>query len=136
MSSYIRKDLRQLVAQRANYCCEYCLLPDVNYYYRHEPDHILASQHGGKTSAENLAFTCFSCNRFKGPNLTSIDAETGIIIPLFNPRTQVWSEHFSLDGPTIHPLTAESRVTASLLRLNDHDRVEERRMLIVRGLYG
>jgi hypothetical protein len=32
----------------------------------------------------------------KGPNLTAIDPRTQRIVPLFNPRTQDWVEHFML----------------------------------------
>jgi len=39
----------------------------------HQPDHIIARQHGGQTTADNLAFACIHCNRHKGPNIASID---------------------------------------------------------------
>lgn len=43
---------------------------------------------------------------------------TGELVPLFNPRTQHWHEHFELepDG-TICPLTAIGRATERLLKL-------------------
>lgn len=45
---------------------------------------------------------------------------------VFNPRTDVWSDHFEWDGPIIQPLTPEGRVTVKILRLNDPERVAER----------
>ena len=53
------------------------------------------------------------------------DPLTGILVPLFNPRTQVWTAHFTWDGATICPLTPEGRVTVKILRVNDVDRVIE-----------
>jgi hypothetical protein len=63
----------------------------------HEPDHIIARKHGGETVIENLAWSCFLCNRFKGSDLSSIDPTTGDVERLFNPRTQVSSDHFEMN---------------------------------------
>lgn len=52
-------------------------MPDTETLVTHEPDHIIAVQHGGDTSLSNLAYTCHQCNRYKGPNLASIDPDTG-----------------------------------------------------------
>ena len=43
----------------------------------HQPDHIVAVQHGGETVSENLALACCDCNLLKGPNLASVDPVTG-----------------------------------------------------------
>jgi HNH endonuclease len=130
MSSDISNDLRQLVALRAEYNCEYCRLPQLFSLHKHEPDHILPRQHGGETEAENLALACFRCNRYKGPNVGSFDPLTGVLVPFFNPRTQNWKEHFSFDVAMIAPLTAEARVTVKILRLNDSERLDERQKLM------
>jgi hypothetical protein len=37
---------------------------------------------------------------------------------LFNPRTQVWAEHFRWEGPRIVPLTATGRATVETLAMN------------------
>ncbi len=119
--------LRRLVRQRAGAHCEYCLLPEELAFQEHEPDHIVAVQHDGKTEASNLALACFLCNRHKGPNIGSFDPSTGKLTSFFNPRKDIWSEHFEWDGPIIRPLTPEGRVTVKIFRFNDPDRVEERR---------
>lgn len=100
----------------------------------HEPDHIRARQHGGRTTFENLALACYLCNRLKGPNVASFDPLTGQLTLLFNPRTQLWHEHFVWEDAVIQPLTAEGRVTVNLLRLNDEDRLPERQDLLDAGL--
>ena len=100
-----------------------------------EPDHIIPRQHGGQTGTDNLALACVRCNRYKGPNVGSFDSETGELVPFFNPRTQVWAEHFQLEGGAIRPVTAQARVTVKLFRLNDPDRGIERQGLIAARLY-
>lgn len=74
------------------------------------------------------------CNKRKGPNIASIDPDTGMVVPLYNPRKQKWQEHFQLryDG-TIIGLTPEGRATASLLEFNSSERVQERRGLMELG---
>ncbi len=130
MSEYISASLRQLVAERAIYRCEYCLIPESEVLIPHEPDHIIAKQHDGETELENLAFACMHCNRQKGPNIASIDPYSGQVTPLFNPRTQIWAEHFLLEYAYIQPLTSVGRVTVRLLKLNHPDRIRVRQALI------
>lgn len=130
MSEYIPTALRQFVAERAEYRCEYCLIRESEVLLPHEPDHIIANQHGGETSSENLALACMHCNRQKGANIASIDPESGQLTPLFNPRTQIWVDNFVLEGAHIQPLTSIGRVTVSLLKLNHPDRLRVRRALI------
>ena len=130
MSSDLSVSLRQLVEERANSRCEYCLLPQWVSLHKHEPDHIVPRQHGGKTEANNLALSCMRCNRYKGSNVGSFDPQTGKLVPFFHPRTQKWTDHFRLEGEIIRPLTAEARVIVKILRLNDEERVAERQRLI------
>src|SRR5258705_13210634 len=110
--------LRQQVRERAGQRCEYCLLAEVQAFFPHEPDHIIAQKHGGESTLENLAFACFDCNRFKGSDIASFDPVTSELVPLFNPRRQRWHEHFGIEGGRIIPLTPAGRVTESILRLN------------------
>jgi hypothetical protein len=134
-NSYISEALRQTVAERAGHRCEYCLVQESDVLLSHQPDHIIARQHGGESTPENLAFACVHCNRNKGANIASIDPVSGELIPLFNPRLQVWAEHFSLEGAYIQPLTSVGRVTVRILKLNYSDRVRVRQTLIEIGRY-
>lgn len=128
-------ELRRFVFERAEERCEYCLLPQWVSLHKHEPDHIIPRQHGGRTQADNLALACFRCNRYKGPNLGSIDSLSGELVGFYNPRRHVWQEHFELVAGEIQPRTPEARVTIAIFRLNDDDRVAERRALIAAGIY-
>lgn len=127
--------LRKQVRQRAGLRCEYCLLAEVDAFFPHEPDHIIAVKHGGETTEDNLALSCFDCNRFKGSDVSSIDPVTGQLTPLFNPRSQIWSDHFKLDDSRIAGVTAVGRVTECLLKLNLAERVEVRETLEKSGRY-
>lgn len=135
MSERVSKTLRAQVRERAGGCCEYCGMPDDVTLVAHEPDHIIAVQHGGATSLDNLAYTCHQCNRHKGPNLASVDPDTGERVFLFHPRIDHWHDHFRLDGPRIAALTAAGRATVALLRFNDPRRVVAREALMQQGHY-
>ena len=128
-SKYIPAALRREVRERAKSRCEYCLLAEEHAFFSHEPDHIIAEKHGGKTTGQNLALACFDCNRFKGSDIASVDPASDNLVPLFNPRTQVWNEHFAIEGGRIIPLTSVGRVTARLLKFNLPERIEVRETL-------
>lgn len=125
--TYISAALRREVIKRAGNHCEYCLLSAEVAFYPHEVDHVIAEKHGGANDINNLAFACWRCNRHKGSDLTSFDPQTQQLSPLFNPRTQIWSEHFTYEGERIIGLTPEGRTTIRLLQLNSDARLTERR---------
>lgn len=133
MSDKLSATLRELVRSRSETRCEYCLIAEDDVFLPHEPDHIIAIKHGGLTEPENLAWSCFLCNRFKGSDLASVDPVTGEIARLFDPRRQNWNDHFQLAQGRIEGRTPEGRTTARLLRFNLPDTVATRRRLIASG---
>lgn len=124
--------LRREVASRARRRCEYCLIHEDDSGFRHEVDHIVSRKHGGESLMGNHA--CSVCNRLKGSDLGAV-SPAGELTRLFNPRLQVWSDHFRLERAVIQPLTVEGDVTVRLLRLNHFERVLERRLLQQLGRY-
>src|SRR6266446_7235552 len=130
MSEQVPAVLRSFVRRRANRRCEYCLLHDTDASVPHEPDHIIARKHRGRTAAENLAWACAACNGQKGTDIASIDSETEELVRLFHPRREDWPSHFRLEGAVIMPLTAVGRVTEFLLQFNRFDRLASRRWLL------
>ncbi len=126
---------RAAVRERAGNRCEYCLMPEAGAFFLHEPDHVIATQHGGESNLENLALACIQCNRLKGPNVASVDLETKRIVRLFNPRTDAWGDHFRPQSGHIIPMTEIARATAALLNFDDPDRVEARHNLWRAGRY-
>ena len=133
--TYIPEAVRREVADRAQNRCEYCLLDQRDALYKHEVDHIIPEKHRGQTVLDNLCLARLECNRYKGSNFGSFDPETGQVALLFNPRRQIWREHFRLDAARIIPLSPEGRVTVFILNVNDELRVRERWALIRAGTY-
>ena len=126
--------LRTLLRERANAVCEYCLLPEIYDRLPFQPDHIIAEKHGGLAEASNLAWSCYDCNIYKGPNIAGVDEETGGIVQLFHPRQDVWREHFVWQGVELHGLNPIGRATIAVLRINLPRRVELRYALQQEGL--
>lgn len=122
------------VRNRADNRCEYCRLRQ-----RHEEEnpfhveHIIAQQHGGTDDQGNLALACSWCNVIKGPNLASIDPDSGELTRLYHPRKDRWADHFRRDGAFILGLTDVGRATAWLLRFNDSDNLAQRYLLLELG---
>jgi len=133
--TFVPATLRRQVIARAGNCCEYCLLNADDAWFPHEPDHIMSEKHGGPTTSENLALSCFDCNRYKGSDIASRDPETNELVPLFDPRRDQWADHFVIEGGTILALTPIARATARLLRLNLPERTEVRETLRRSGRY-
>lgn len=127
--------LREQVRQRAYDCCEYCQLPQLCTTLPHEVDHIRSQKHQGPTTLDNLCWACARCNEFKGSDVASYDSLTGELVPLFNPRTDAWKEHFEWRGPNLLGSTEIGRVTVQLLRIDLEERVNHRRLLILAGLF-
>ena len=135
MPENISQALRREVAARAGARGEYGRLPEWALLAGCEVDHVISRQHGVVTEASNLALSCARCNRAKGTDIGSIIAETGQFSRLFNPRTDRWENHFALEGRRLAGKTAMGRVTITLLRLNDDERVVEREWMQSLGEY-
>ena len=133
--TYIRPKLRRLVIERANNCCEYCLISQENNFLPFEIDHIVAEKHSGDSESDNLCWSCSTCNGFKGSDIASYDRLTKQLTPLYNPRIESWHAHLKLDGAEIVPRTAVGRVTVAILKLNNSERLLDRRGLLQLRVY-
>lgn len=125
--SSLPQALEQLIVADAGHRCGYCLLDERLTGIPLSIEHILPESRGGTTTRENLWRSCRPCNEFKGIQVEALDTETAELVPLFNPRTNQWKEHFdwSSDGTLIIGLTAIGRATIGALHMN--------RLLIVRA---
>jgi hypothetical protein len=127
-------ELREVVARRAGYRCEYCHIPQsLVPFHTFHVEHVIAKQHGGGDEPANLCLACDRCNAYKGTNLSSVDPETGQIVDLFHPRRDAWHDHFMLRGAEIVALTSTGRAAVRLLQMNDDRRVALRAELITYG---
>jgi hypothetical protein len=98
-------------------------------------DHIIPQAAGGLTTEENLWLACRRCNEFKGGQTHAYDSQTGEWITLFNPRLQLWAEHFawSEDGTEILGKTPCGRATVVALQMNNSEIVVARRLWVSAG---
>jgi hypothetical protein len=135
MAEQISPALRGEVASRAGFCCEYCLMPEVELFAGCEVDHIISRKHQGESNPANLALSCERCNRAKGTDVGSVVGSERKFVRLFNPRTDVWRDHFRLEQGLIQSRTEIGEATVRLLRLNAPDRVLQRKALQEIGAY-
>ncbi len=135
MGSYISAELRRAVAERADYLCEYCLIHEEDTVFGCQVDHIISEKHNGETSIDNLAYACTCCNRSKGSDIGSIAQDKRTYTRFFNPRLDLWRQHFRLDGIRIVVLSDVGEVTARILGINNADRLLEREALYAVGRY-
>jgi 5-methylcytosine-specific restriction endonuclease McrA len=92
--SDIPATLRDEVTLRARDRCEYCGLSQAGQEATFHIDHVVPRAAGGATMSANLALACVSCSLRKWARQTAPDPDTAEDAALFNPRTQVWTEHF------------------------------------------
>jgi hypothetical protein len=112
--------LRERVADQARHRCGYCLTSEAVVGIAMEVDHLVPEARGGPTVEANLWLACPGCNAAKGDRMTALDPTTGETVPLFDPRRDHWSEHFTWteDGDTILGRTPVGRATVLALRMN------------------
>jgi hypothetical protein len=84
---------------------------------------------------ENLALSCHGCNLFKSDKTDFFDATSGKNVRLFNPRRDLWTDHFSWtsDFAEIVGLTAIGRATIKALKLNRSGLINQRRIFHKQG---
>lgn len=116
--SDISPSLRAAVETRANHRCEYCKLSQLGQEATYHVDHVIPRSAGGGSEFDNLALACVSCSLRKWANQSAEDPDTGEVVPLFNPRTQLWQQHFDWHGELVVPLTSVARATIQALHLN------------------
>ena len=98
-------------------------------------DHIRPQKHAGPTTLMNLCVACLPCNAYKSSDVAGYDPTTDTLQRLFNPRQDVWTEHFEWEGPVLRGKTPIGRTTIEVLRINQADRVEHRSLLIDAGVF-
>lgn len=113
--------LRLFVRARAQSLCEYCHSSEEASAALFAMDHILPRSLGGADHLANLALACQRCNGYRDNFTTAVDPQTQAMVPLFNPRTQSWAEHFvwTADGLRILGISPVGRATCHRLDYND-----------------
>lgn len=131
-----RSRLRARVETRALGRCEYCHAPQAVCGYRFHLEHVLPVALGGSDGEENRALSCAPCNLAKANRVAAADPLTGSMVPLYDPRTQDWHEHFHWadDGRTLNAATATGRATVATLEMNSVLRGDARQLWFAVGL--
>lgn len=133
MPRKISADIRRQVLERANYRCEYCLVWQDDFYDYFQIDHIRSVKHGGFATLENLAFSCPDCNLHKGSDLGTYLGNDTIFTRFFNPRTDIWNDHFEFFEGALYPKTPIAEATIKIFQLNDPDRIILRQEVALDG---
>ncbi|MEN9612135.1 MAG: hypothetical protein RLZZ628_2949 [Bacteroidota bacterium] len=133
----MKESIKQTVQQRAQFCCEYCLAQANISADSFVMEHILPVAKGGSNHLDNLAYSCQRCNNHKFTATHALDEVTGTTAPLYNPRDEVWENHFewSDDFTEILGKSPTGRATVNRLKLNRVNLVNLRRILVKLGLH-
>jgi hypothetical protein len=85
-----------------------------------EIKHVMPQALGGPTRRDDLWVACRQCNVVKSDRIEATDPETGVVVPLFNPRQQAWAAHCAgiEQGARIVGQTPTGRATVAALELN------------------
>ena len=127
--------LREEIAARAGYRCEYCRSPQYIGTHRFSVEHIVPRSRGGTDAPDNLALACQGCNNFKYVKVAALDPETGDAVALFHPRQNRWSDHFAWSEDFLDAvgITAMGRASIAALQINREEVRRFRRVLIPEG---
>jgi len=113
------------IREAARYRCGYCLSQQQYVMAKLLIDHIIpraafAANDPQMHAEENLWLACNICNLHKSDKTHESDPVTGERVRLFNPRTQVWGDHFqwSEDGRRVIGRTPTGRATVIALKLD------------------
>lgn len=129
--------VKKFVQRRANGYCEYCLSPVEFSPGPFAAEHIIPSVKEGSDDLDNLAFSCQGCNGHKFTAIAAVDPLTMQTVRLFNPRQDVWNDHFqwSEDFTYIIGVTLVGRATVERLQLNRPNLLNFRKALIAIGVH-
>ena len=135
MRKKIPAGLRRNVTERAKGFCEYCRSDSDFSDTPFDIEHIVPISQNGKTEFENLALSCHGCNLYKSNKIESFDVVSEEISKLFNPRKDVWDDHFGWaeDYAVIVGLTPTGRATVETMKLNRKGLVNRRKALYITG---
>lgn len=118
--SQIPEVIQAQARTRAKGLCEYCHAVEKWQYVCFTIDHVIPLQRGGSNDLDNLALACFHCNRQKSAYISGFDPVSTRETRLFNPRQDIWSDHFvwDVDAITLVGLTDIGRATIAKLVMN------------------
>lgn len=129
-----KQAIRKIIHQRAGGCCEYCQTCEVNIGQTMHVEHI---KPGEGDHLDNLCLACPNCNLSKATAVKAVDLETDEEVSLFNPRMQIWEDHFQWGDnyAQIYGVTPIGRATVKCFKMNRPRMVLTRRRWVQAGLH-
>jgi hypothetical protein len=126
------------VAQRAEHRCEYCHALEVVFNIAFEVEHIIPLSKQGADEAQNWALSCRICNLRKSAYTDGIDPLTQQTVRLFNPRRDLWDEHFTVEQESSSYLKGKTmigRATVERLKMNSSLQLRARELWLKLGIF-
>ncbi len=126
------------VAQRARHQCEYCHAPEVIFNVAFEVEHIIPLSKNGSDEEQNWALSCRICNLRKLDYTDGFDPVSQQTLRLFNPRIDVWDEHFVVQREPPFRLEGKTpigRATGERLEMNSPLQLRARELWIALGIF-
>lgn len=132
---YLSKKNVEFISSRAQNCCEYCKCLKK---YSPQPfvrEHIIPISLGGSDDLDNLAYACGGCNGHKYNKVEGIDLVNSKTVPLFHPRNDEWTSHFTWDDEFLCVIgkTSVGRATVNTLKLNRQELINIRKITLQTG---
>ena len=133
--SYVPKEVRARVNAAARHRCGYYLSAEAVVGSPMELDHLIPESLGGLSEEANLWLACSLCKDHKANRIAAVDPVTGETARLFDPRHQLWNDHFRWNetGDRIIGITATGRATVAALHLNRPSLVAARQAWVAMG---
>jgi hypothetical protein len=98
-------------------------------------EHVVPRGRGGNSDPENLSLACPSCNLHKADRVDFVLVQGHPAIALFNPRTDIWNEHFEWEDYQLIGKTNVGLATIRMLDLNHDRRIKIRQAEQIFGLF-
>jgi hypothetical protein len=125
-------EIARRVEQRAAGRCEYCR---IHQSLQGATFHVVPRCLGGTPELANLAWACPSCNLHKSNRIEVEAPGSQETVPIFNPRTDKWHDHFRWEGFHVVGLTPVGHATVRALQLNHERRIKIRQAEALFGLF-
>ncbi len=98
-------------------------------------EHVIPRGRGGSSEPNNLALACPSCNLHKADRVEFSFGECSPTVALFNPRRDIWNNHFEWDDYQLIGKTDVGMATIRMLDLNHGRRIKIRQAEQMFGLF-
>lgn len=126
---------RAFILENSRGLCEYCHSQAEYSFASYSIEMIVPPSKGGKPETRNLALVCQGCSNHKYRKTEGLDTVGNQTVAFFNPRSDVWKEHFAWneDASLLVGLTPQGRATVKELKINRPTLIDLRAILVKLG---